>query len=36
VPQYVRTLYWPGVIILLGISFIISSLIRKHPKEINK
>ncbi len=36
VPPYVRTLYWPGVIILLGLSFIISSLFKKPPKEINQ
>jgi hypothetical protein len=36
IPQYVKSLYWPGVVILIGVSFIISSLIKKHPKEINK
>jgi hypothetical protein len=35
-PHYVKTLYWPGVVILLGISFIISSLFNKRSKEINK
>ncbi|HVN58357.1 MAG TPA: DUF5668 domain-containing protein [Bacteroidales bacterium] len=34
VPQYVRTLYWPGVIIVLGVAFIVSSLVKRHPKEI--
>ena len=35
-PHYIKTLYWPGVVILIGVSFIISSLVKKHPKEINK
>jgi hypothetical protein len=33
-PSYIKSLYWPGVVVLLGLSFIISSLFkRKH--EIN-
>ena len=34
VPHYIRTLYWPGVVILLGLSFIVSSLFKKRPKDI--
>jgi len=30
IPELLKTVYWPGVIILLGISFIISSLIKKN------
>jgi hypothetical protein len=30
VPHIVRTIYWPAVVILLGLSFIVSSLIRKR------
>ena len=30
IPQIVRTMYWPGVIILVGLSFIISSLFKKR------
>ena len=30
-PEFVRTLYWPAVIVLLGLSFIISSFIK--PKK---
>jgi hypothetical protein len=33
-PHYIKTLYWPGVVILLGLSFIVSSLLKKHPKDI--
>ena len=29
-PEIVKTVYWPGVVILLGLSFIISSLVRKR------
>jgi hypothetical protein len=35
IPAYIKTIYWPGVIILIGISFIISSLF-KHNKKINQ
>jgi hypothetical protein len=31
-PELIKTLYWPGVIVLLGISFIISSFIRRKKK----
>jgi len=34
IPPFVKTIYWPGVIILLGIGFIISSIV-KRKKEIN-
>jgi len=29
-PAYLKTLYWPGVIILLGLSFIASSVIKRR------
>jgi hypothetical protein len=28
-PQLVRTIYWPSVIVLIGLGFIISSLFRR-------
>ena len=31
-PEVVRTIYWPGVIILAGLGFIISSLIKRKSK----
>ena len=34
IPSYIKTIYWPGVIMLIGISFIISSLF-KRKKSIN-
>lgn len=34
VPAYIKTIYWPAVIVLLGLIFIISSLI-KGKKSIN-
>jgi len=34
IPSFIKTIYWPGVIILLGLSFIISSLF-KRKKSIN-
>jgi hypothetical protein len=34
VPEYIRTIYWPAVIVLIGLIFIISSLI-KGKKSIN-
>jgi hypothetical protein len=34
IPSYIKTIYWPGVIILIGLSFIISSLF-KRKKSIN-
>jgi hypothetical protein len=34
IPMYIKTLYWPAVIMLIGISFIISSAF-KHKKSIN-
>jgi hypothetical protein len=30
VPEFVRTIYWPAVVILIGLSFIISSLAKKR------
>jgi hypothetical protein len=30
IPQFIKTVYWPGVIILVGISFIISSLFKRN------
>jgi len=35
IPELVRTLYWPGVIILIGISFIVSSLFKKSNRGLN-
>ena len=32
IPALIKTVYWPAVIILLGISFIISSFFRKKNK----
>ena len=32
IPRLIRTLYWPGVMVLLGISFIISSFFRRKKK----
>ena len=31
-PEIVRTIYWPGVIILTGLGFIISSMIKRKSK----
>lgn len=31
-PEIVRTIYWPAVIILVGLGFIISSLIKRNSK----
>jgi hypothetical protein len=31
-PEIVRTIYWPGVIILVGLGFIISSLLKRKNK----
>jgi len=33
-PHYVKTLFWPCVVILIGLSYIISSLFKKRPKDI--
>ena len=30
IPVLIKTVYWPAVIVLLGISFIISSLVRRN------
>ncbi len=32
IPDFVRSIYWPGVLILIGISFIVSSLIKRSRK----
>jgi hypothetical protein len=32
-PYWVKTLYWPGVVILIGLGFIISSLVGKQKKD---
>jgi hypothetical protein len=34
-PYWVKTLYWPGVVILIGLGFIASSLFRKQKKINN-
>jgi hypothetical protein len=34
IPSLIKTIYWPAVIMLLGLSFIISSLVRRK-KNIN-
>jgi phage shock protein PspC (stress-responsive transcriptional regulator) len=32
-PEIVKTLYWPSLIILIGLGFIISSLIKRKRKD---
>jgi hypothetical protein len=32
-PEIIKTLYWPAVIMLIGISFIISSLIKRSKNS---
>ncbi|HNW56220.1 MAG TPA: DUF5668 domain-containing protein [Bacteroidales bacterium] len=34
VPDYIETIYWPAVIILIGLSFIVASLTKRKQKEI--
>jgi len=34
-PDIVRSIYWPAVIVLIGLGFIISSLFRRNKKTIN-
>ena len=34
IPELIKTLYWPGVIILIGIAFIISSFIKRKNNNI--
>jgi hypothetical protein len=29
IPEFVKTIYWPGVIVLIGISFILSSIFKR-------
>jgi hypothetical protein len=31
IPSFIKTVYWPGVIVLIGLSFIISSAFRRKP-----
>lgn len=33
IPEIIRTVYWPAVIMLIGIGFIISSLFKRSRKE---
>jgi len=33
IPDFVKTVYWPAVIIILGISFILSSFIKRNVKQ---
>lgn len=33
IPEFIKTIYWPGVLILLGITFIISSLIKRYRNK---
>jgi hypothetical protein len=30
IPALIKTIYWPAVIMLIGISFIITSLVRRN------
>ena len=30
IPEFIKTVYWPGVIVILGISFILSAMIKKY------
>jgi hypothetical protein len=32
IPEFIKTVYWPGVIILIGISFIISSAFKRKNR----
>jgi hypothetical protein len=34
IPAYIKTIYWPAVIVLLGLIFIISSLIKRKNNTI--
>jgi hypothetical protein len=33
VPEIIETIYWPAVVILLGLAFILSSLFKRKKKE---
>jgi hypothetical protein len=33
IPELIRTIYWPAVIIVLGLSFILSSLFKRLKKQ---
>ena len=33
ISELIRTIYWPAVIVLIGISFIISSLFKRYEKQ---
>lgn len=34
IPELIRTIYWPSLIILIGIAFIISSLFKRNRKQL--
>jgi hypothetical protein len=34
IPSFIKTFYWPGVIVLIGLSFIISSVFKRN-KSVN-
>jgi len=34
IPAFITTLYWPAVIVLLGLAFIISSLVKRKKNTI--
>lgn len=33
IPEIVRTIFWPGVIILIGLGFIVSSFLKRKNKK---
>lgn len=33
IPQFLQTIYWPAVLMLVGVSFIISSLVRRYRNK---
>jgi hypothetical protein len=35
IPDVMKTFYWPGIIVLLGLSFIISSFFKRNRQKIN-
>jgi phage shock protein PspC (stress-responsive transcriptional regulator) len=35
IPEIVKTIYWPSVIVLVGLGFIISSLLKRINKKTN-
>ena len=34
IPELIRTIYWPSLVIFIGIAFIISSLFKRNRKQI--